>query len=145
MTQMISASYIGSLGIISVGASSDYTASELEPLIDQAIDIVNQEASIDVDQLAGTGGSKTAALADNHVGIVSLMSLILAINARLSREETRWTVERRNNLAEMIGSNGSLTRRYESLLQTFKVAGGDTATATGIAFTRYTESEDDDE
>lgn len=145
MTQTISASYIGSLGIVTVGASSDYTSAELEPLIDQAIDIVNQEASIDVGHLAGTGGSKTVILADNHVGIVSLMSLILAINARLSREETRWTVERRNNLAEMIGTNGSLTRRYESLLQTFKIAGGDTATATGIAFTRYTESEDDDE
>jgi hypothetical protein len=146
MTQTLSAAYIGSLGILSVGSGTgnDYTSTTLEPLIDQAIDVVNQEAGIAVAHLSGTAGSKTSSVSDGSIGIVALMSLILGINAKLSREETTWSIERRNNLAEMIGANGALTRRYEALLQTFKTAGGDTSTSSGIAFTRYTESEDEE-
>ncbi len=146
MTQTLSAAYIGSLGILTVGAGStdDFTASALEPIIDQAIDIVNTEAGVDVDHLAGIPGSMTSSVDDSHLALVSLMSLILGINAKLSREETSWTIERRKNCAEMIGPNGSLTRRYEALLQKFLTTGGSVASSEGIAFIRYTESEDED-
>ncbi len=145
MTQTMQASYIGSLGVVTVGASGcDFTATQIEPIIDQAIDIANVEAGLGVAHLSGSSGSMTASLSDNQMAIVSVMALILAINAKLSSEATDWTVERRNNCAEMIGQNGALTRRYDALLNVFKQAGGDPTSATSIAFTRYTESEDED-
>lgn len=145
MTQTMQASYIGGLGVVSVGASGcDFTSAQIEPLIDQAIDIANVEAGLSIEHLSGTSGSKSVSLADNHMAIVSVMTLILAINAKLSSEQTEWSVERRNNCAEMIGQNGALTRRYDALVNVFRQAGGDSDTADSIAFARYTESEDEE-
>jgi hypothetical protein len=145
LTQTMQASYIGGLGVVTVGASScDFTAAQMEPLIDQAIDIANVEAGLSIEHISGTSGSKSASLTDNHMAIVSVMTLILAINAKLSSEATEWTVERRNNCAEMIGQNGALTRRYDALVNVFRQAGGDTETADSIAFAKYTESEDEE-
>jgi len=145
LTQTMQASYIGGLGVVTVGSSGyDFTAAQMEPLIDQAIDIANVEAGLSIEHLSGTSGSKSASLADNHIAIVSVLTLILAINAKLSSEATEWTVERRNNCAEMIGQNGALTRRYDALVNVFRQAGGDSDTADSIAFARYTESEDEE-
>jgi hypothetical protein len=119
LTQDLTAAYIGTLGVISVGAGSgdDYTAAALEPIIDQAIDVVNVEAGTAISHLGGPAGTKTIALSDHDIAVVSLMALILSLNAKLSKEETNWSIERRNNVADMMGPSGALTRRYEKMIK----------------------------
>ena len=114
MAKTLSAATIHALKVVSAG---DIAAADLEPIIDQAIGIVNAEAGLDIGYLSGEAGSKTVTVEDGEFAIVSTLTLILAINALLSTEETNWTVERRNNTAEMIGTNGSLTRRYEAMIE----------------------------
>ena len=129
MTKTLTAAAIHALRVVTV---SDIAAADLEPIIDQAIGIVNTEVGLDIGYLAGTAGSKTVTVEDEEFAIVSTLTLILAINALLSTEDTRWTVERRNNAAEMIGSNGSLTRRYGAMVESIK-SGASEAGAEGIA------------
>jgi len=129
LTKTLTAAAIHALRVVTV---SDIAAADLEPIIDQAIGIINTEVGLDIGYLAGEAGSKTATVEDEEFAIVSTLTLILAINALLSTEDTRWTVDRRNNAAEMIGTNGSLTRRYEVMAESIKSGASETG-AEGIA------------
>jgi hypothetical protein len=129
LTKALTAAAVHALRVVT---SSDIAAADLEPIIDQAIGIVNTEVGLDIGYLAGTAGSKTVTVEDEEFAIVSTLTLILAINALLSTEDTRWTVDRRNNAAEMIGANGSLTRRYEAMAESIKSGASETG-AEGIA------------
>ena len=129
MTKTLTAASIHALKLVTV---SDIAATDLEPIIDQAIGIVNTEVGRDIGYLSGTAGSKTVTVEDEEFAIVSTLTLILAINALLSTEDTRWTVDRRNNAAEMIGANGSLTRRYEAMIESIKSGASETG-AEGVA------------
>lgn len=129
MAKTLSAVTIHALRVVSV---SDITAADLEPIIDQAIGIVNTEIGLDVGYLVGETGSKAVTVEDEEFAVVSTLTLILAINALLSAEETSWTVERRNNASEMIGVNGSLTRRYEAMIESIKSGASETV-AEGVA------------
>ena len=129
MTKTLTAASIHALKLVTV---SDIAATDLEPIIDQAIGIVNTEVGRDIGYLSGTAGSKTVTVEDEEFAIVSTLTLILAINALLSTEDTRWTVDRRNNAAEMIGTNGSMTRRYETMAESIKSGASETG-AEGIA------------
>jgi len=129
LTKTLTAASIHALKLVTV---SDIAATDLEPIIDQAIGIVNTEVGRDIGYLSGTAGSKTVTVEDEEFAIVSTLTLILAINALLSTEDTRWTVDRRNNAAEMIGTNGSMTRRYETMAESIKSGASETG-AEGIA------------
>ncbi len=130
----MSAVYIGTLGVLTVGAGDqdDYTAEEIEPIIDQAIYVINAEVGLSITHLSGSAGAMEATLTDAQMAIVGVLTLILGINAKLSQESTQWSIERRENCAEMIGDEGSLTRRYEALIS--KLSSGDpSSTTAGIA------------
>lgn len=115
MAKILSSANIHALRIVS---AADIAVADLGPIIDQAIGIVNVEADLTMGYLAGTPGS--VSVDDDEWAITSTLTLILAINACLSDEETKWSIERRNNNAELVGPDGALTRRYEAMLEKFK-------------------------
>jgi len=116
LVKTLSSAAIHALRVIKV---TDIAVADLEPIIDQAIGIVNVEAERTMGYLAGTPG--TVSVGDDEFAITSTLAVILAINALLSAEETTWSIERRGNLADLVGQNGALTRRYEGMLAAFKV------------------------
>ena len=129
MTKTLTAAAVHALRVVTV---SDIAAADLESIIDQAIGIVNTEVGLDIGYLAGEAGSKTVTVEDEEFAIVSTLTLILAINAPLSTEDTSWTVVRRNNAAELAGNNGFLTMRYNAMVESIKSGASETG-AEGIA------------
>jgi hypothetical protein len=129
LTKTLTAAAVHALRVVTV---SDIAAADLESIIDQAIGIVNTEVGLDIGYLAGEAGSKTVTVEDEEFAIVSTLTLILAINALLSTEDTSWTVVRRNNAAELAGNNGFLTMRYNAMVESIKSGASETG-AEGIA------------
>jgi hypothetical protein len=129
LTKTLTAAAVHALRVVTV---SDIAAADLEPIIDQAIGIVNTEVGREIDYLSGTAGSKTVTVEDEEFAIVSTLTLILAINVLLSTEDTSWTKERRNNAAELAGNDGFLTRRYNAMAESIKTGASETG-AEGIA------------
>jgi len=118
MTQTLTAAYIGALGVVTVGAAGcDFTAAALEPIIQQAIDLVSLESGLEVTHLSGAGGSMSAALSDDEIAAVALKAEILAINACLSRVQLPWPVDKAETMAKAIDEGGYITQQYGGLLR----------------------------
>lgn len=113
MTRTVTATYVHNMKYFD---TTDISAINLEPLIDQAIDTVNARAGLDIAHLSGTAGTKSASMEDAEAATVTILSVILALNAVLSNESTRWNIERRNNAIEMVSGQGFLTVEYENLI-----------------------------
>lgn len=114
MTKTLSGDSVQDLYVIS---EEDITIAELEPIIDQAIGMVNTELGTSISYLSGLSGAKTTSLSDAEFSLVTTKSLILAINALLLRDDTTWTIERRGNAQDAIGPDGYLTRAYEAAVK----------------------------
>lgn len=138
MTQTLSASYVGSLGVVTVGSSGcDFTAAELEPLIDQAIDMVNLEAGLTLSHLSGTAGSKSLSLADDEIVAVGALVLILAVGSCLSRSLAPWPVDRQENMKLQIAAGGYLHERYRALVRGLSSKQGTTGRRYKMAVSKY--------